>query len=174
MYEQFTPKRPGPKNQPVEPRFWAFVDKTPDGCWMWCGHVMRNGYGTISIEGYPHLAHRVSWEIHYGPIPEGKHVCHNCPGGDNRDCVNPDHLWLGTNEENREDSVAKGSQAKGVWINAVKGTDCHSAALTEDDVREIRRALADGETAESISARYPVSRMSISKIKRRITWKHVE
>jgi len=164
MRDYSTPKQPGPKNQPIEPRFWRFVDKLPNGCWMWCGATMKNGYGTFSVNGRAHLAHRVSWELRHGPIPEGMQVLHNCPDGDSPDCVNPDHLFLGTNTDNMADKVAKGRQSRGDEINAPKG---------ESDVRAIRRALASGETAENISQRYHVSRVAISKIKHDVSWKHL-
>src|SRR5262245_20642397 len=93
-------------------RFWAKVHKT-DTCWLWTGSTHR-GYGQLSSpsgRGHaPLRAPRVSWEIHYGPIPEGLWVLHRC---DVRGCVRPDHLWLGTRQDNIADMVAKGRSARG-------------------------------------------------------------
>jgi hypothetical protein len=82
-------------------------DKT--GCWVWIAGRFKDGYGQFSCEGEV-LAHRVSYLHFIGPIPEGLHVLHNCPSGDNPSCVNPYHLWLGTHRDNMEDKVRKGRQ----------------------------------------------------------------
>jgi hypothetical protein len=91
----------------LEERFWAKVRKS-EGCWEWVGSKIPKGYGNIGISYRPPksaLAHRVSWEIHFGPIPGGMFVCHHC---DNPGCVRPDHLFLGTNLDNIRDSESKG------------------------------------------------------------------
>lgn len=93
-------------------RFWAKVDRSGghDACWMWLAGVARSGYGVFGIQGKPRLAHRVCYRNTRGPIPSGLHVLHSC---DNPLCVNPSHLWLGTNLDNVADKVAKGRQAAG-------------------------------------------------------------
>jgi hypothetical protein len=89
------------------------IDKTssPFGCWLWIGgtHI----YGQVWYGGKMWMAHRLIWALLKGPIPKHKKVLHDCPGGDNTRCCNPDHLWLGTQKQNVADMVAKGRQARG-------------------------------------------------------------
>ena len=105
-------------------------------------------------------AHRVSYELLVGPIAEGMHVCHRC---DVRHCVNPEHLFLGSSQDNMSDKVAKERQARGASV--------HTAKLTKEQVSEIR--AAHGEY-RSIGKRFGVTGETVSLIKRRKTWKHVE
>lgn len=100
-----------PAGTPSEDRFWAKVDKSGD-CWVWTASVFRErlGYGKFQTgsnrgESRVAYAHRVSWELHFGPIPNGLFVCHHC---DNPPCVRPDHLFLGTAADNVRDMDRKG------------------------------------------------------------------
>lgn len=79
-----------------------------DTCWLWAARINKHGYGEFFYGGKYVRAHRLMWEWAYGPIPVSMHVCHNCPGGDNPACVNPKHLWLGTQKENCQDASQKG------------------------------------------------------------------
>jgi len=107
MLDQFTPRD--------VTRFWSKVDCSggPDSCWLWIGGRTESGYGRFSVKRHLIFSHRFSWRLHHGSIPDGLHVCHNCPNGDNPSCVNPKHLWLGTPADNMADMVAKGRQAVG-------------------------------------------------------------
>ena len=139
-------------------RFWSKVQKS-DNCWRWTGRPMTVGYGYFSMlvegvkkDGY---AHRASWEIHYGPIPDGLCVLHRC---DNRMCVNPAHLFLGTRAENQQDAAAKGRMPHG---------EAHWAAkLSDTDVDTIVQRIAAGETHASLGKEFGVSRQAITNINR--------
>jgi hypothetical protein len=96
-------------SEKVKQNFWNHVNKT-EGCWEWTGALNRMGYGTLSTHPGRMTAHRVAWELVVGPIPSGLFVCHHC---DNRKCVRPDHLFVGTAADNMADMVAKDRQAKG-------------------------------------------------------------
>lgn len=100
MHPQYTP-------QDIA-RFWSRVEKT-DGCWLWRG-VPSQKYGSLGINGKNYHAHRVSYEIHHGPIPDGLFVCHRCDVGR---CVNPEHLFLGTHQDNMTDLKTKKRKARG-------------------------------------------------------------
>jgi len=88
-------------------RFMTKVNKT-DTCWLWVGNIHKRGYGQFKLKGKKVGAHRVSYELFKGPIPKGLCVCHTC---DVRHCVNPDHLWLGTQKENIRDMYSKGRES---------------------------------------------------------------
>lgn len=90
-------------------RFWSQVDKSGN-CWLWVGLKNVGGYGRIRVDGQQTTAHRFSYELHYGPIPDGMLVCHKC---DTPACVNPSHLFLGTNLDNIQDRTQKGRTASG-------------------------------------------------------------
>lgn len=132
-------------------------------CREWTGRRGRNGYGRVYFEGTRWAAHRLVWWLLHGNIPEGLEVCHHC---DNRACFEITHLFLGTRLENQRDAVKKDRHAR--------GTRCGHAKLTDQDILDIRAAIAAGETNLSISKRYPVNDASISNIRSGHTWKHVK
>lgn len=139
---------------------------TETGCWIWFASHTIQGYGLFSYnkdgKHRARVAHRVSWEYFRGPIPKGMLVCHKC---DVRSCVNPDHLFLGTDRDNTLDKFKKGRAV------IRKGTEIWSTKLTEDDVRFIR---STAETGASLARKYGIQEATISQIRNRRTWKHVE
>lgn len=150
----------------VEERFWEKVDKNgPAGCWVWTHSRSKKGYGQLSgpHRGHkPFQAHRLSWEMHTGPIPAGLMVCHRC---DNPPCVNPDHLFLGTPKNNTDDRDAK---------NRVRHGDRHPyAKLTTKRVAIIRRRSAAGVSRKALAAKFGVSVDSIRRVVIGAGWKRV-
>jgi hypothetical protein len=152
----------------TEQRFWEKVDKisSANGCWMWKNAIQKwNGYGTFFYNKRSRPAHRFSWEIHHGFIPNGALVLHNCPGGDNPACVNPDHLWLGNDAKNIADRDAKSRHAHGITHGM--------ARLTESNVREIRILRSIGWLRKEIAKKFQVSGQHIADIVNGKRWKHI-
>ena len=147
---------------PPEQRFWAKVRRHEGGCWEWGGCLSDTGYGTF-YAGRVYSTHRYSWELHFGPIPTGMCVLHRC---DNRACVRPDHLWLGTKAENSRDMVAKGRER----VPALRGSAHGEAKLTEEAVIEIRSSDAKGI---DLAAKFGVSPSLVSLVRKRKAWQHI-
>lgn len=150
-------------------RFNSKWEKRPSGCWEWtAGGVIAVGhrlpYGRFWVDGKLRMAHRVSWELFRGAIPDGLFVLHHC---DNAPCVNPGHLFLGDAKANTEDMISKGRDK----AFKVFGERASQAKLTEDDVRRIRRSA---DPQRILARRYGVTQENISRIKLRKTWRHVE
>ena len=128
-------KTKGAKNQhqivPLEIRLLRKRKVVESGCWEWTGHIMKNGYGQIGLMGKVLLVHRASYMTFIGDIPKGLLVCHKC---DNPKCFNPEHLFIGSNNDNVQDMVKKGRQ------RSLKGESAGQAKLTSDEVDEIRRS----------------------------------
>lgn len=151
----------------IEAKFWANVQKTSH-CWEWTGTKSKTGYGVLYT---PHkttdsrrriFAHRFVHELYHGPIPEGMLVCHHC---DNPGCVNPDHLWLGSDQENTADRHRKG--------RTVTGEKHTQAKVSEADVLLIRAKARTGRSYASLAREFSLSLQQVSRIVRRVNWKYL-
>jgi len=129
------------------------------GCHEWQGAITSTtGYGKVYFDGKRVDTHRVSWLLAHGDIPKGMDVCHRC---DNRKCVNPRHLFLGTRSDNMRDALAKGR------LNIAALTASHYTTLTDEQVRDIYRRIWAGEDRQALANEYGVSPTTVSKIKHR-------
>lgn len=148
----------------VAERFMRFVP-IGDGCWDWSGATARNGYGVFQLGvGRREYAHRVAFQMFTGPIACGLVVRHRC---DNRRCVRPDHLEVGTAKDNVRDMFERGR------AHVTSGESHPNAKLTDDDVRDIRRLAASGQTQRRIAHTFGVNPSAVSAIVRRARWAHV-
>lgn len=151
----------------LEERFFKLVDKL-DVCWRWIVST-RNGYGVLRDHYSKVYAHRLSWEIHNGQIPGILQVLHRC---DNRRCVNPDHLFLGTQDDNMQDMISKGR----AFHRAPQGEESPNAKLSDKVVRYIREVYVKGSIkygVASLARRFGVSKTAIRLVVQRRTWKLV-
>ncbi len=155
-----------------EERFWSRV-KQSYGCWEWTGTRTRLGYGSFSmiVNGRTtHLAHIASWHIAGGNAlpPIGMKICHHC---DNRECVNPAHLFMGTQRDNMLDCIKKGRMTP--IPHPGFGEDHPISKLTWNQVREIRGLFSSGERQTSLAQRFRVTRATIRSITRNVTWQEL-
>jgi HNH endonuclease len=167
-------------------RFWTQVERT-ETCWLWRGYRNANGYGMIGLSSKNMLAHRLSYEMHFGPIPPGLSCCHHC---DNPSCVRPEHLFVGTKADNMQDMVRKGRH----WVHTKpellrfgdrnvsrlypetrpRGEQVKLAKVTAEQVKEIRRLYRDEQWKQNaLAAVFGISHRTISLIVRYKTWRHV-
>lgn len=135
----------------------SFLPRPSTGCWIWTA-ARDQGYGVIASD-ISARAHRVSWVLHCGPIPDGMVVCHKC---DVRSCVNPDHLFLGTRNDNNQDCRSKDRHAKGERMG--------NARLSQAQVAEIDRRLRAGETATAVANSYDIDVWLVRDVGNGTTW----
>jgi hypothetical protein len=163
-----------PAKRPLEERFWEKVDKCgPIGpyvdtpCWIWTATKNRRGYGQIGVRASrPASAHRVSWELANGPISDPSlHVLHKCH---NTSCVNPNHLYLGTCQENARDRVGADR------VNAVQGEDHPNSLLSDDTVIQILDLRLQGLTYTEIGRRFGITATCACDICANRSWRHVD
>lgn len=152
-------------------RFEAKVEyEAMTGCWLWAGTRSPSGYGRVMHKGKNSAAHRVSYLLHHGPIPEGLFICHRC---DTPACVNPDHLFAGTHMQNMEDAIRKGrlkSYFKPGFDDYPRGEKHGSAKLTAEKVRQIRQRT---EIARIVAADFGVHHTTVVKIRSGQIWRTV-
>lgn len=154
-----------PRNTIVN--FWERVQVAgPDDCWLWTALCEPAGYGVIKWGGVTKKTHRLSWEIHFGEIPDRLFVCHRC---DVRNCVNPHHLFLGTMADNIHDMYNKGRDNH----PGMQGEAHPLAKLTEEQVKLIRQRVTKRGQRKAIAEEYGVSVRTIDSIITGKTWKHI-
>lgn len=149
-----------------------------DSCWAWTGKTDKDGYGVFYFAGGDYRAHRVAYEAAFDTAPGNLCVCHRC---DNPRCVNPDHLFLATSEENTADRHAKRRDAAGdrsgarLYPERVARGEQHGAArLTEQDVLDIRTAVDGGASYAALGRKYGVTWSTVKFVHTRRTWRHVD
>ena len=160
--------------KPLEKRFWEKVDiRSSNECWKWRGKTNPKGYGEFysKIRNGKHTrSHQVSWILAFGDIPDGFQVCHTC---DNSACVNPNHLFLGTNQDNVDDKMKKG-RWKSRFLYGEEhpqhGEKSRFHKLTEQNVLEIRRLREQGHTLRSIGERFGVTHGVVNNILQGRKW----
>lgn len=152
----------------AQERFWAKVDKSGE-CWLWTGKLDKNGYGLVQIENRAYRAHRIAYQFVRGHIPDGIFGLHCC---DNRACVNPWHIFLGSRGDNARDMVAKGRGQRQFKKGELRGENHPNAKLTWSQVHEMRtRYAAGGVTKRQLSVEYGVREWSIYQIIGNKHWK---
>lgn len=195
---------------PVFERFHNLYIIRPSGCWEWTLAPLRSGYGRLTIGAGTVLAHRLSYQLNVGPIPDGMDILHSC---DNRMCVNPEHLFPGTHRDNMDDMVRKGRQfsklsiseqaeivaapsvtlalaqkhnisrnrlyslrkeRRGVSEGRAGGSRNGRALITEESVIRIFHERRSGRKVRDIACDLGLKTQVVSKVLRRVTWKHVE
>lgn len=141
----------------AQARFWSKVEKS-DGCWLWTAARITRGYGMFSFKDTPLTAHQVAYVLSFGPIPEGKHICHHC---DTPPCCRPDHLYAGTPAQNMADRDKRGRAVH------PRGERHGQSKLTLQQVQIIRTDPAMGS---ELAARFGVSRATVSNIRNNHIW----
>lgn|SRR5574343_112608 len=163
----------------TEERFWRHVSKTDNGCWIWTAHRSKSGYGMFWMPGTNGSkdtnlrAHRVSWILTHGEIPNNLWVLHRC---DNPPCVNPLHLFLGTGKDNTQDMISKGRYKNNSHHlrGKMTGEKNRRATITNSQVPVIRELLAQGMKQSKIARKLGISKFVVWSIKAGACWNHVK
>jgi len=146
----------------TEHKLLSYISVKPNGCWEWMGSRTWDGYGRLRVGEKTYRAHRVSYELFNGPIQEGMFICHTC---DNPSCVNPQHLFQGSNRDNILDAIAKGHKL------SVKGENHGMSRLSSQQVSEIRNLYLSGVLSQaSIGLIYGISQTHVGRITRGERW----
>lgn len=154
-------------NQELIDKFMNQIEIT-NSCWLWKGSKHLFGYGQIWLNKKRYDAHRASWLLFKGEVPEKTSVCHNCPGGDNPSCSNPEHLFLASQGDNIRDSFKKG---KG---NPPKGERCRTAILTKEKVIEMKKLRKEGLMYKEIAKIFNVANSTAQYAIKGETWKDID
>jgi ribosomal protein L40E len=160
---------------PWRERFWSYVDKSGD-CWEWTGCDNGHGYGVFGVANDSKAAHRVSYEMEHGPIPEGMEVCHHC---DNPCCVRPSHLFLGTQADNMRDMYSKGRQSSSEVRSEgarrqPRGEEHHFATLSNEEARQIWQLHLTGMRKVDMAQRLNVKVNAVYRVTNSDCWAHVK
>lgn len=152
LHKNYSGYKKSSRELPANERFFLSVYPEPNtGCWLWGGGPKNNArYGTISVSGKDIPAHRFSYQMHYGKIPTGMHVCHKC---DVTFCVNPEHLFLGTHRDNMHDM-------------SVKGRGGRHSSLTKQDIQQILELRKAGMSVTEISVKFGIHNSYASRLSR--------
>lgn len=143
-----------------------YIAEPMSGCWLWIGARTQAGYGRLARNHKFFLAHRISRQISCGDVRPGHLVCHSC---DTPSCVNPEHLWVGTPEENTRDCMSKGRLKPGRLL----GEDASSSKLTDVTVLEIVKLHSEGTSCPDLARAFGVSRNTIGRVLNGETWSQV-
>jgi hypothetical protein len=149
----------------------SYIPEPNSGCWLWTSTINNKGYGVLQAGGFRGYAHRFAYSTFVGAIPEGMSVCHRC---DMPSCCNPDHLFLGTHQQNMADCRAKMRCACFTKPDSyLRGEELSISKLTEGTVREIR-ALRGLVSQRLLAKRFNVTRTTIRLAQTGATWAHVQ
>lgn len=150
------------RNQTPAQRIFGKHTLGVNGCWEWTGKLDYLGYGRLGFKNKLVLAHRLSWRAHKGEIPDGLCVLHKC---DNRKCINPDHLFLGTHQDNMADRDRK-KRGK-----CPRGIDHPQSKLNPEKAFEIRWLAASGHKQRRLAAQYGVTQRAVAQVIHNLTWR---
>jgi len=158
--------------------FMRHVRPRTNGCWEWTAARSYQAYGISALDGRKQQAHRVSYQLFVGKIALGRLACHRC---DHPWCVNPKHLFIGTQQDNMSDMKRKGRSATGSKHMSVvhpeslhRGEAQYKSKLTEHDVKVIRQLVSLGQSCQQISDTFNINRQHIGRIKNRKAWRHIQ